>query len=128
MTQLQTLARTDDYLITLHRPDRPSADVIVITFGGMPSGLAASGFGTTFCLSKGWTTIYVAQRALSQYQGLDLAAFQAAVAPVVDKRDMVCYGSSLGAMRRCITAGRSTPVSLPQPRACPPGHRSHRLN
>ena len=96
MTQLQTLARNDDYLITLHRPDRPSADVIVITFGGMPSGLAASGFGTTFCLSKGWTTIYVAQRALSQYQGLDLAAFQAAVAPVVDKRDVVCYGSSLG--------------------------------
>ncbi|WP_347137549.1 hypothetical protein [Paracoccus sp. SSK6] len=96
MTELQTLARSDDYQITLHKPDGPDGDPVVVTFGGMPSGLAPGGFGTRFCLGQGWTTIYVAQRALSQYQGLDLAAFRAAVAPVVDGRDVVCYGSSLG--------------------------------
>lgn len=96
MPEFRTLCSHDDYRITLHQPDRVSADTIVVTFGGMPSDLAGSGFGTNFCLSQGWTTIYVAQRAMSQYQGLDQAAFRAAVAPVVDGRDVVCYGSSLG--------------------------------
>ncbi|RDW12787.1 hypothetical protein [Paracoccus thiocyanatus] len=68
-----------------------------MTFGGQPSGLAASGFGTGWCLGKGWDTIYVAQRAGTQYQDLPLDAFVAAVAPVVSGRDVVCYGSSLGA-------------------------------
>lgn len=96
MPEARTLCRHDDYLITLHQPDRPGADTVVVTFGGMPSGLAGSGFGTSFCLSQGWTTIHVAQRAMSQYQGLDQAAFRAAVAPAVEGRDVVCYGSSLG--------------------------------
>ncbi|GGF66574.1 hypothetical protein GCM10011402_18580 [Paracoccus acridae] len=96
MPQSRTLCRHDDYLITLHQPDRVSAHTVVITFGGMPSVLAEKGFGTSFCLSQGWTTIYVAQRALSQYQGLDQTSFQAAVGPAVEGRKVVCYGSSLG--------------------------------
>lgn len=70
--------------------------MVVVTFGGMPSDLADSGFGTKFCLSQGWITIHVAQRAMTQYQGLDVAGSPAAVAPAVEGRDVVCYGSSLG--------------------------------
>lgn len=91
-----TLAAHDDYLITLHHAEKPEVGPLVITFGGQPSKRTPEGFGTGFCLANDWDTIYVAQRAGTQYQGLDASTFRDAVAPVADGRDTVCYGSSLG--------------------------------
>jgi len=94
---MKTLVAHADYMITLHGGTNADAGPLVITFGGQPSGLTASGFGTGWCLGKGWDTIYVAQRADTQYQDLPLETFVGAVAKVVEGRDVVCYGSSLGA-------------------------------
>lgn len=94
---MKTLAAHADYLITLHHGANADAGPLDITFGGQPSKLTASGFGTGWCLGKGWDTIYVAQRAETQYQDLPLEAFVGAVAEVIEGRDVVCYGSSLGA-------------------------------
>lgn len=106
------LAGGDGFLITLHpapRTPHPAPkgpdEVLVITFGGQPSGIASSGFGTGWCLQYGWDTIYVAQKHGTQYQQLDLKSFAEAVLPVADGRDIVCYGSSLGAYAAIYFAG-----------------------
>lgn len=103
------LAGTDDYLITFHRATRRSGEdspvPLVITFGGQPSGLGSSGFGTGWALQFGWDTIYVAQRAGTQYQKLSIEAFSDAVSPITAGRDVVCYGSSLGGYAALYYAG-----------------------
>lgn len=91
-----TLATHDDYLITLHHGANACTGPLVITFGGQPSKLTAAGFGTGWCLNRGWDTIYVAQRHGSQYQGLRQQEFYDAVASTIEGRDVVSYGSSLG--------------------------------
>jgi len=91
-----TLADTAEFRLTLHHPENPCPDHLVITFGGEPSGLADHGFGTAFCLRQGWSTIYVAQRNASQYQGLSLEVFGETVAKYCQGKDVICYGSSLG--------------------------------
>lgn len=94
---MKTLVSHADYRVTLHQAgDRP-ADTVVVTFGGQPSDLSDAGFGTDYCLKNGWDNIYVAQRYGTQYQGLSVDDFRAAVAPAVTGRDVVCYGPSLGA-------------------------------
>jgi len=100
MTTPITLADHPDYRITLHRTKYRKEGVtpkMVITFGGQPADLADSGFGTKFCLSSGWDTIYVTQRVHTQYQGLSIEAFWDAIAEQCEGREVVCYGSSLGA-------------------------------
>lgn len=92
----QTLADSDGYRITLHRAARPARRVLV-TFGGQPSGLSDSGFGTDFALEQGYDTVFVAQAHGTQYQALPLETFAGAVAPVLEGRDVCAYGSSLGA-------------------------------
>ncbi|MFC3169561.1 hypothetical protein [Paracoccus fontiphilus] len=92
-----TLADHDDYRITLHQHGEALTDRIVITFGGQPSDLAAEGFGTSFIKGLGYDTIYVAQRHGTQFQGLTVDTFFDAVASTCADRDVVCYGSSLGA-------------------------------
>ena len=72
---MRTLARHGDYEITLHESGAQPGDKLVVTFGGQPSDLAQSGFGTSFALSLGYDTIHVAQRFGTQYQGLPLEAF-----------------------------------------------------
>lgn len=96
MGEKQVLAEHADYRITLLQwGDRPS-DRVVISFGGQPSGLSDTGFGSRFALENGWDNIFVAQRHGTQYQGLSLAAFRDAVRPVIRGRDAVTYGASLG--------------------------------
>jgi hypothetical protein len=77
MAQMFTRPLVDhpDYKITLHQKGENPTDKLLITFGGQPSGIAERGFGTDFCLSRGWDTIYVAQRQGSQYQGLPIKTF-----------------------------------------------------
>ena len=90
------LARHADYRITLHQAGPEPAARLVITFGGQPSDLRDDGFGTDFCLKKGWDSIYVAQRHGTQYQGLPLESFAEAVGPLCRGRDVLTYGPSLG--------------------------------
>lgn len=97
MTAKIVLTNHSDYRITLHRVSERPIQRIVITFGGQPSDLADEGFGTSFCLEQGWNTIYVAQRRGTQFQGLSIEAFRSAVAESCAGRDVVTYGSSLGA-------------------------------
>lgn len=93
-----TLASHDDYLITHHlSASRDFSRPLVITFGGQPSGRSVEGFGTGWCRAHGLDSVYVAQRKGTQYQGLDLDSFANAVGNIASGRDVVCYGSSLGA-------------------------------
>lgn len=94
---MQVLADHSDYRITLHRSEsvRPSP-LLVVTFDGQPTDLRNEGFGTALCRAQGWDNIYVAQRYGTQYQGLSVDDFYAAVSPLCEGRDVVCYGSSLG--------------------------------
>lgn len=72
--QQTILADHDDYQITLHRRET-LREPLVLTFGNLPSRKTASGFGTDFLLKHGYDTIYVAQRAGTQYQGLPAYRF-----------------------------------------------------
>lgn len=91
---MESLAKDDNFEITLHRSPDSKSDKLVVTFGGQPSDLASKGFGTDFILSLGLNTVYVAQKFGTQFQGLSVEKFREIVVPVAD--DVVCYGSSLG--------------------------------
>lgn len=94
---MEIIANSDDYRITFHAAANKPSDTLVITFGGLPAGLESDGFGTDFCLVHGYDTIYTSQRINTQYQGLSLEDFQAAVAPkAAEYEKVVCYGPSLG--------------------------------
>lgn len=91
------LANHEDYRVTLHQADEKPSEKLVVTFGGKGSGLSEIGFGTSFCLKNKWDTVYVAQKPKTQYQQLSLDQFFDALHPVANGRDLVFYGSSLGA-------------------------------
>lgn len=94
---MEIIARSDDFQITFHAAGSAKTDTLVVTFGGLPAGLASDGFGTDFCLVHGYDTIYTSQRINTQYQGLSLEEFEAAVAPkAAEYKTVVCYGPSLG--------------------------------
>lgn len=93
---MKILIEHDDYQITFH-PGGAQAEKLVCTFGGQPSGLDRKGFGTDFALSRGYSTIYIAQRHGTQYQKLPLDVFRDAILPMIDGYDVFAYGSSLGA-------------------------------
>lgn len=94
--QTTILAEHDDYQITLHRSAEAVGKPLILTFGGQPSGKTASGFGTDFLLKHGYDTIYIAQRAGTQYQGLSLDRFTDVIADHCQGREVISYGSSLG--------------------------------
>lgn len=93
---MKILAKHEDYQITFHERPEDTGGPLVITFGGQDSRLTPTGFGTGWCQRWGWDTIYVAQRAATQYQHLSVQVFFDAVAEICKGRDVVCYGSSLG--------------------------------
>jgi len=69
---MKPLGKHDNYEITLHTCSAKQGSKLIITFGGQPSDLASSGFGTDFVLSMGFDTIHVAQKFGTQYQGLSI--------------------------------------------------------
>lgn len=89
------LKEHDDFMLTYYEgTERP--EKLVISFGGLPSRKTKSGFGTGFIRSQGWSHVFVAQRELSQYQGLSIEEFRSVLDTVMDGRDVYTYGSSLG--------------------------------
>lgn len=99
------LADHADYRITLHRAADAPTERLVVTFGGQPSGISDKGFGTDFALAGGWDTVFVAQRYGTQYQGLPVEAFRDALSGAILGRDVIAYGSSLGAYAACYYGG-----------------------
>lgn len=94
---MEIIASSEDFRITFHAAGALKSDTLIVTFGGLPAGLAGDGFGTDFCLVHGYDTIYTSQRIGTQYQGLSLEDFKAAVAPkAAEYKNVVCYGPSLG--------------------------------
>lgn len=89
------LKETDGYMISYHR-NTPESDVLVISFGGLPSRKTRTGFGSQFILKQGYDHIFVAQEAGTFYQKLSLEEFHAVVGPVVGNKRVFTYGSSLG--------------------------------
>ena len=65
-TEMEIIARSDDYQITFHAAANTPSDTLVITFAGLPTGLESEGFGTDFCLAHGYDTIFTAQRINTQ--------------------------------------------------------------
>lgn len=121
---MKPLGKHDNYEITLHTCSAKQGSKLIITFGGQPSDLASSGFGTDFVLSMGFDTIHVAQKFGTQYQGLSIESFHAAVSPLLkDWDDVITYGSSLGGYAalyyggsinaRCIAAAPMLPAWPP---------------
>ncbi|MBS1303851.1 hypothetical protein [Loktanella sp. SALINAS62] len=93
---MHRLADHADYRITYHPAPQPT-EKLLVTFGGQPSDIADSGFGTDFAQKNGWDHVFVAQRRGTQFQGLHAAVFRAALSPLCTPgRDVICYGSSLG--------------------------------
>lgn len=88
------LADHPEYRITFH-PGNADSNRVVVTFGGQPSGLSDTGFGSQFVMAEGWHHVFVAQAAGSQYQGLAAKVFKTALSPFAGM-DVVCYGASLG--------------------------------
>lgn len=86
-----------DYRITLHAASVRPTERLIVTFGGQPTDLADRGFGTDYARSLGHDSLYVAQRHGTQYQGLSVEDFRRHVADLVEGRDVVAYGASLGA-------------------------------
>ena len=97
VSEIKIIARSDDYQITFHAAADTPSHTLIITFAGLPTGLESDGFETDFCLVHGYDTIFTAQRINTQYQGLSLEDFEAAVAPkAAQYKTLVCYGPSLG--------------------------------
>ena len=90
------LAEDEDFLVTFHK-NRQENNIVLISFGGLPSKKTQTGFGSEFALSNGLDHIFVAQREKTQYQGLSLEDFKKAVTPVIGGKKVFTYGSSLGA-------------------------------
>lgn len=91
------LADHPDYRITLFRFSDVPTEKVIITFGGQPSGLDSEPFALKYFAKHELDAISVAQRNGTQFQGLSLDDFRQAVAGHVIDRDVICYGSSLGA-------------------------------
>lgn len=91
------LAGSSEFLITHHANANREHDALIITFAGQPGQMSETGFGTQFCLSQKYDTIYVSQKYETHFQGLDIETFRQAVEPYLTGRRVVCYGSSLGA-------------------------------
>ena len=89
------LAEDKGYLITYHR-NSVENNIVIVSFGGLHTKKTRSGFGTKFALSRGFDHIFVGQKPLSQYQELSLKDFKHAVDPVIQEKDVIAYGSSLG--------------------------------
>ncbi|WP_257274351.1 hypothetical protein, partial [Endozoicomonas sp. SESOKO4] len=89
------ISDSKDYRITYY--EQKNSDILVIGFGGLPSKLDSPGFGRNLFLKKGYNYISVAQRELTQYQGLSWENFKEAVDPYIDNKRVFTYGSSLGA-------------------------------
>lgn len=94
---MRRIADHDDYRITYHHTGSPTKQTVVVTFGGQPSGISDAGFGTLFAEKLGIDSIFVAQKNGSQYQGLSIEQFESVISPEIIGKDVVCYGSSLGA-------------------------------
>lgn len=91
------LADHPDYRITLHFHSDVRTEKVMVTFGGQPSGLDSEPFALKYIAKHGMDAISVAQRNGTQFQGLSVEDFRAAVSAEVSDRDVICYGSSLGA-------------------------------
>lgn len=91
---MRVLAESELYKITLHEN---GSNILIITFGGMHSDKTDSGFGTGFCMKKGYDNLYVGQKRGSQYQALSVDVFYNYVVKLVSRyRKVYAYGSSLG--------------------------------
>lgn len=117
-----TLAETSGYLITYHKNPQPT-NTIMITFGGLPSKKTPTGFGSKFALKQGYDHIFVAQEQGSQYQGLGLTEFVKAVQPYLEGKNVVTYGSSLGAYAALYYGGAVNAVII----ASAPKNSAHRF-
>lgn len=91
------LANHPDYRITLHFHSDMRTEKVMVTFGGQPSGLDSEPFALKYIAKHGMDAISVAQRNGTQFQGLSVEDFYAAVSAEVSDRDVICYGSNLGA-------------------------------
>lgn len=95
-SRAHTIADAPGYLITYHKNPTEN-NIVVISFGGLPSKKTAKGFASNFILKQGYDHIFVAQEAGSQYQKLALDEFTRIVFPYIEGKKVYTYGSSLGA-------------------------------
>lgn len=90
----KVLDSTDLYKVTAHINN--ASDKVILGFGGLPSGIDSPGFGRNLFLKNGYSYINVAQKALSQYQGLNAFKLKEIISDVIKDKEIFCYGSSLG--------------------------------
>lgn len=110
-TQIKVLADKPEYKITYFKQIEPS-DVLFITFGTAPSGLAAHPFGFDFLIKQGFNLVYVAQQKGSQYQNLSVDAFRQYIQPITQDQNVFTYGSSLGGYCALYFAGCIDAVAI----------------
>lgn len=84
------------YKITYFKNKEPSS-TIVVTFGFIYSDFTSTPFGFPFISRQGFDQIHVAQERFTYYQLLDLDVFLGAVGGICRGKNVVAYGSSIGA-------------------------------
>lgn len=93
---MRALAADKTFSITYHEFNA-SSDKLVICFAPWKEGLRASGFGTQVCERNGWNHVYVGKAMDTRYHTLTLDQFAEALAPLLNDRDVIAYGASVGA-------------------------------
>lgn len=84
------------YKIT-HLKHKDPSSTVVVTFGVIHSDFISTPFGFPFITEQGFDHIHVAQERFTFYQLLDLDVFLGAVGGICRGKNVVAYGSSLGA-------------------------------
>ncbi|WP_435168234.1 hypothetical protein [Falsirhodobacter sp. 1013] len=88
----EVLLTRPNHRIVHHRPERSRKTRVLITFG--ENGLSDAGPWTDLAVARGHETIHVS--SASAYQGLELADFTAALAPVLEGRKVIVCGAGIG--------------------------------
>ncbi|KAA0017497.1 hypothetical protein F0A16_13165 [Salinicola corii] len=88
------IAEGEYYRITLHDI---GSDKTVISFAFLGAGVSDKGSDRDFCLKNGYNNIYVSCSDEDRFQSLSIEIFESAVTPYIRDKQVISYGTSVGA-------------------------------
>lgn len=92
--RIERIAEGEHYRITLHDI---GSDKTVISFAFLGAGISDKGSDRDFCLANGYNNIYVSCSGEDRFQSLSIESFESAVMPYIKGKQVISYGTSVGA-------------------------------